>query len=121
MLEELVRNEAIQNNVMFLQGTYNVEALFNVADFMVLSSKQEGLPYVLMEAASIGKPHIATDVGGVSEFIIHGETGMLVPPSDPEKLADAIKDLLNNPETVERLGKKATRKVSPTVYIREVH
>ena len=51
-----------------------------------------------MEAASIGKPHIATDVGGVSEFIIHGETGILVPPSDPEKVTAAIKDLLVNPK-----------------------
>jgi len=110
VLEGLVRNEEVQSNVMFIQGTFNVEGLFNVADFMVLSSVREGLPYVLMEAASISKPHIATDVGGVSEFVIHGETGILVPPSDPEKLADAIKNLLDNPETVERLGKRAREK-----------
>jgi glycosyltransferase involved in cell wall biosynthesis len=110
MLEELVKNNDVQGHVVFLQGGFNVEALFNIADFMVLSSMQEGLPYVLMEAASIGKPHIATDVGGVSEFVIHGDTGILVPPSDPLKFADAIKDLLDNPETVERLGKKAREK-----------
>ena len=69
----------------------NAEALFNIADFMVLSSRREGLPYVLLEAASIGKPHIATDVGGVAEFITDGESGVIVPPGDPEKLADAIR------------------------------
>ena len=110
MLEGLVRNEDVQSNVMFIQSTFSVEALFNVADFMVLSSKREGLPYVLMEAASIGKPHIATDVGGVSEFIIHGETGILVPPSDPERLAAAIKDLLVNPKMLESLGEKGQDK-----------
>ena len=110
MLEELVRNEAVHDHVMFLQGTSNVEALFNVADFMVLSSIREGLPYVILEAASIGKPHIATNVGGVSEFVIHGETGVLVPPNDPEKLADAIKDLLDNPEKVDLLGTSAREK-----------
>ena len=110
MLEGLIRNEDVQSNVMFIQSTFSVESLFNVADFMVLSSMREGLPYVLMEAASIGKPHIATDVGGVSEFIINGETGILVPPTDPEKLAAAIKNLLDNPETVERLGKRAREK-----------
>jgi L-malate glycosyltransferase len=110
MLEGMVRNEAVQDHVMFLQGTSNVEALFNVADFMVLSSIREGLPYVILEAASIGKPHIATNVGGVPEFVIHGETGVLVPPSNPEKLADAIKDLLDNPERVDRLGIRAREK-----------
>ena len=110
LLEELVSSEKVLDHVLFLQGTYNVEALFNVADFMVLSSIQEGLPYVLMEAASIGKPYIATDVGGVSEFIIHDETGILVPPNDPEKLVAAIGNLLANPAAVERLGIKAREK-----------
>ena len=110
MLEKLVRNEDVHNQLIFLNSLFNVEALFNIADFMVLSSVREGLPYVIMEAASIGKPHIATDVGGVSEFVIQGETGILVPPSDPAKLADAIKDLLNNPGTVKKLGKRAREK-----------
>ena len=110
MLEKLVRNEDVQNQVIFLHSLFSVEALFNIADFMVLSSVREGLPYVIMEAASIGKPHIATDVGGVSEFVIQGETGVLVPPSDPAKFADAIKDLLNNPGTVKKLGKRAREK-----------
>ena len=107
MLEELVRKEKIENHVIFLHGMSNVEALFNVAEFMALSSVQEGLPYVLMEAASIGKPHIATNVGGVSEFVIDGETGLLIPPSNPAKLADAIELLLGKPALVKKLGKSA--------------
>ena len=110
MLEEIVKNEDVQDHAIFLHRTFNVEALFNVAEFMVLSSKREGLPHVILEAASIGKPHIATDVGGVSEFVIHGETGILVAPSDPERLAAAIKDLLDNPKAVKSLGKKAQEK-----------
>lgn len=110
MLENLARNEDVQNHVIFLHSLFNVEALFNIADFMVLSSIREGLPYVIMEAASIGKPHIATNVGGISEFIIQKETGILVPPSDPAKLADAINDLLLNPDTVQELGKRAREK-----------
>ncbi len=109
-LEELVFKEEIENHVMFLHGMSNVEALLNVAEFMVLSSVREGLPYVLMEAASICKLHIATDVGGVSEFIINDETGLLVPPSDAEKLANAIQGLLDKPETTKRLGRNAREK-----------
>ena len=114
MLEDVVRNEDVHRHVMFLQGTFDVETLFNLTDFMVMSSIREGLPYVLMEAASIGKPHIATDVGGVSEFILNGETGILVPPSDPGALAVAIEDLLKNPQKVKTLGEKAREK-----YVRE--
>jgi glycosyltransferase involved in cell wall biosynthesis len=109
-LEELVFKEEIENHVIFLHGMSNVEALFNVAEFGVLSSVQEGLSYILIEAASIGKPHIASDVGGVSEFIIHGNTGILVPPSDPEHLANAIQSLLEKPETAKRLGRNAREK-----------
>ncbi len=109
-LQELVRSEGVSEHVRFLQGTYNVEALFSAAEFMVLTSIREGLPYVLMEAASLGKPHIATDVGGVSEFVVHGETGILVPPRNPQKLSDAIRNLLENPELTARLGKKAKEK-----------
>jgi len=122
MLEDLASDEGVQNHLMFLAGTFDVETLFNVADFMVLSSKREGLPYVLIEAASIGKPHIATDVGGVSEFVVDGETGILVPPSDPQKLADAISNLLEKPELVAGLGKNAKEKfLSEFSYERFIH
>jgi glycosyltransferase involved in cell wall biosynthesis len=89
---------------------FNVEALFNIADFMVLSSMREGLPFVILEAASLSKPHIATYVGGVSEFIVDGETGILIPPGDPNKLADAIKKLLEKPALVKTLGRNAREK-----------
>ena len=109
-LNQLVKQEGVRESVIFLPGTYSVEALFNVADFMVLSSKQEGLPYVLLEAASLGKPHIATDVGGVSEFVSHEETGLLVPHGSPGQLADAIARLLNNGAEAIDLGRKAKEK-----------
>ena len=101
---ELVERFGLGEQVRFLGALYDVEALFNVADFMVLSSVREGLPYVLLEAASIGKPHIATNVGGVGEFILSGNTGILVPPKDPRALADAIAQLLSDQGMVRRLG-----------------
>lgn len=111
MLEELILKEKIGDHVIFLHGLLDVEeALINASEFMVLSSRQEGLPYVLLEAASVGKPHIATDVGGVSEFVIHGRTGILVPPSDPERLANAIQSMLEKPETAKELGMNAREK-----------
>jgi glycosyltransferase involved in cell wall biosynthesis len=110
MLEELICKEEIDDHVIFRGSMSNVEALINVAEFMVLSSVREGFPYILLEAASIGKPHIATDVGGVSEFIVDGETGILIPPSDPGKFADTIQELLDKPALVKKLGRSAREK-----------
>lgn len=109
-LERLIREEGFEKQVLFVGDTFNVEALINVSDFMVLSSLREGLPYVLLEAASLGKPHIATNVGGVSEFVIDGETGILVPPGSRQALADAIYNFLQSPQTAKRLGVNARQK-----------
>jgi glycosyltransferase involved in cell wall biosynthesis len=67
-----------------------VEALFKASDAVVLpyrSATQSGVTHV---AYALGRPVITTDVGGLSETVIPGETGMVVPPEDPEALADAI-------------------------------
>lgn len=65
-------------------------------DLFVLSSCHEGCPNVLLEAMALGIPCIATDVGGVSEVISHGENGYLVPANDEKALADAISELCSN-------------------------
>lgn len=64
----------------------------------VLPSLYEGFPNALLEAVAARVPVIASDVGGVHEFVRHEENGLLVPPGSPSKLADAIRSLLQNPE-----------------------
>ncbi|HAL57873.1 MAG TPA: hypothetical protein DCP63_15775 [Bacteroidetes bacterium] len=110
-LRALAAEFRIENHVRFLRADTNVEALLNVSEFCVLSSIQEGLPYALLEAASIGKPHVATAVGGVPDFVSHNETGLLVPPNDPKALGGAIGHLLDHPEECKRLGANAKVKV----------
>lgn len=106
-----IRDElGLENTVKFVHGTFDVELLFNISAFMVLSSVREGFGYVFLEAASIGKPHIATDVGGVSEAIIHNQTGLLVPPKNPEALANAIQTFLSNPSMVSTMGENAKKR-----------
>jgi glycosyltransferase involved in cell wall biosynthesis len=68
--------------------------LYNAADAIVMSSKCEGLPMALLEAASMGLPAVATDVGGNSEIITDGVTGYLVSPGEPAELADALRRLM---------------------------
>jgi glycosyltransferase involved in cell wall biosynthesis len=71
-----------------------VLALMRRARLFVLPSRREGLPYALLEAGIAGTPTVATAVGGVGEIVAADETGLLVPPEDPEALAAAIRRLL---------------------------
>ena len=81
------------------------------ATIYVLPSYYEGLPTTLLEAMSCGIPLIATDVKGSSEVITDGETGLLVPPRDPKKLAEAILRLLDDEELRERISINARKYV----------
>jgi glycosyltransferase involved in cell wall biosynthesis len=74
------------------------------ADLFVLSSAWEGLPISILEAQAAGVPQVATDVGGTGEALAHGETGLLVPPGDPEAMALAIETLLRDPARLARMG-----------------
>lgn len=84
--------------------------LYRAADLFVLPSRvagngdRDGLPNVLMEAQSQGVACISTNVSGIPELIVDGETGVLVPPNDPPALTRAIESLLRDPSARARLG-----------------
>jgi glycosyltransferase involved in cell wall biosynthesis len=73
----------------------------------------EGLSGAVRESLAVGKPVIATDVGGNRELVRDGETGLLVPPDDPDALADAISSLLDDPAMAARLAR------SGAAFVRE--
>jgi glycosyltransferase involved in cell wall biosynthesis len=71
-------------------------ALIRDADIFVLNSTYEGLSHLLIEALALGKPVIATNVGGNPELVEDGKNGLLVPAGDRTALAEAIVHLLKN-------------------------
>ncbi len=109
-LESLSRTLGIARSVIFTGATRNVPKLLNACDVSVLASSKEGMSNSLLESMILGKPVVATNVGGNDELIVDGITGFLVPRDDPSALAKASLKLIENRELSRRLGEKAKEK-----------
>lgn len=95
----------ITPNVRFAGNRSDIGRLLCAIDVFALSSTTECFPMALLEAMACARPAVCTAVGGVPEIISHGETGYLVPPKDPERLAAALLRLLSDPQTARRMGR----------------
>jgi glycosyltransferase involved in cell wall biosynthesis len=91
---------------------HELARLYDQAAVVVFPSRREGLPVALLEAMAHACPIVATDVGGIPQLIEHGQTGLLVPPRDPNALRTAIERLLAEPALARRLGQAARTTVS---------
>lgn len=111
LLEEEARELGIADRVTFTGHRSDARALLAGLDVFVLPSWIEGMPIVVLEAMAAGKPVVATRVGGTAELVVDGETGVLVQPRDPDALAAAIWELLDDPERARRLGAAGRRRV----------
>lgn len=105
------RRLGLNGQVVFAGFRPDAVALMGGADLVVLPSVHEGLPLTLLEAMALGRPVVASRVGGVPEVVTSGETGVLVEPMDVDALAAQILALLGDPALRERLGEGARRQV----------
>lgn len=79
-------------------------------DIMVVPSRQEAFGIVAVEAMAAGTPVVASNVGGLPEAVLDGETGLIVPPDDAEGLAVALRTLLANPERAREMGRRGRQR-----------
>jgi glycosyltransferase involved in cell wall biosynthesis len=118
-LKRMARALGIADRVAWIgaQDQHVVLAAYRTADLFVLPCRiagngdRDGLPNVLIEAQSQSLACISTAVSGVPEFIADGETGVLVPPDDPEALATAAARLMMDPALRDRLGAAGQQRV----------
>lgn len=110
-LETLARNLGIIDHIIFTGYRPDIMELMGIFALFVLPSLAEGLPVVILEAMLAKKPVITTSAGGNTEVVIDGETGTIVPPEDPDRLAEAIIYHLQNPEVSKRMGEKGYERV----------
>jgi glycosyltransferase involved in cell wall biosynthesis len=106
-LEALASRLGIAQHLRLLGHREDVHDLLSICDMFVLPSLSEGMPLALLEAMAAGLPAVATRVGGVTEVVDDGKTGLLVPAEDSGALAASIVNLLDNPLLAKELGEAA--------------
>jgi glycosyltransferase involved in cell wall biosynthesis len=120
LLQQMAVDLGLKDTVQFLGLVSDVESLYRRFDLCVSSSVREGLPVALLEAMAHGLPVVATDVGASSRIVCDGEGGLVVPPSDPVLLADAIARLLDDSILRRALGCGARKRVEQHYSIASV-
>lgn len=110
-LEQLRDQLGLSSWVVFVGERRDIPQILRSLDMFVLPSLYEGFGIAILEAMAAGKPVIATRVGGIPEFVVSGETGILVEPGDDRALADAIERLLADPEQAKQMGMRGHDRV----------
>ncbi len=110
----IAREEGVEDLVQFAgrKGRNELRAYYSAADVFVTTPWYEPFGITPLEAMACGTPVVGADVGGIRTTVVHGETGYLVPPRDPDALAVRLACLLGNRELARLMGKQAQARVA---------
>ncbi len=108
-LERMVAEKKLGDAVRFVGYQADIRDWLSLADVAVLPSFYEGLPLAAIEALGMARPLVATAVDGTPEVVLQGKTGLLVPPGDPTRLADAICQMLRDPVRAREMAQAGRR------------
>lgn len=109
-LEAEARGLGVAERLVLVGAHAEVVPFLSAADLLVAPSRNEGLGRALVEAMALGRPVVATRVGGIPAVVIDGETGRLVPPENPAALAGAVIELLGDGGLRHRMGEAGRRR-----------
>jgi glycosyltransferase involved in cell wall biosynthesis len=110
-LSRLITSLDLQEDIIFVGFQEDIPTILSAFDIFVLPSITEGTPHSILEAMAMEKAIIASAVGGVPEQIIDKESGMIVPPRDHNRLAEAILYILDNPRAASSYAQQARARV----------
>ncbi|UYV38732.1 glycosyltransferase [Rhodobacteraceae bacterium D3-12] len=112
-LERQAQQLGLADKVDFMgyRSQAEVAAMLADTDLLTLPSFAEGVPVVLMEAMAGEVPVVTTQIAGIPELVEHGKSGLLVPPGNMKKLAEAIEEILKNHDTSTKMGQAGRAKV----------
>ncbi len=118
-LRAYVEANGLDKSVVFMGLRRDIPQLLTSMDVFVASPLKEAFGINLAEAMYMRIPCVATNVGGVPEVIKDRETGILVPPADPDTLAEAVKELLDKPELAKRYSEAGKKRVEELFFVDE--
>ena len=110
-LKALTRTLGIEKEVTLAGQRDDVYDLINAMDIFLLPSLHEGIPMVLLESLALGRPVVASRVGGIPEIISHGKEGLLVEPGDVEELKENVSLLINDRTYADNLARAGRKRV----------
>jgi len=110
-MKNIAQELGLQGHIAFTGFQKEVGHFLKAFDIFVLASYLEGLGTSVLEAMSIGLPVVGTKAGGITEMIINGENGILVPSQNPVELSQAILTLAKNPHLRQEYGNNALKSV----------
>lgn len=111
LLRELVQKYAQEPQIHFMGWQEEVPMIIHCSDIFVLPSLREAFGLVILEAMACGTIVVATDNGGPREIIEQGKTGFLIPPANADRMVDALKTILQNPDQQRDIEKAALEQV----------
>ncbi|HZW68862.1 MAG TPA: N-acetyl-alpha-D-glucosaminyl L-malate synthase BshA [Pseudogracilibacillus sp.] len=117
---DLVDELGIRDYVLFLGRQKNISDLLSMADLILLMSEQESFGLVLLEAMACEVPAIGTNIGGIPEVIVHGETGYLAELGDSETAAKYAIELLDNEELLKEFSKRSYERARDVFHSRHI-
>ncbi len=110
-VEQEIRKAQLEDRILMTGYREDIPEILSFTDLGIISSVAEGVPQFLFQIMAMGKPVIATAVGGIPDIITSGVTGILIPPEDPAALVKAMVQALRDPESAGRLGEEGRRLV----------
>ncbi|MCD6360386.1 MAG: glycosyltransferase family 4 protein [Armatimonadetes bacterium] len=119
-LRALAEELGVAGHVVWLGFRDDVPDLLRLCNLLVLPSVNEPFGRVIIEAMAVGLPVVATSSGGVPEIVVEGETGLLVPPGEPEPLGEAITEILAAPERARAMGSAGRERALQRFDVRRV-
>jgi glycosyltransferase involved in cell wall biosynthesis len=119
-LEQLKTDLGLEKTLVFKGFIDNAKQLLSGVDIFLMPSRNEALPYAILEAGITGKPVIATSVGGIPEIISDMQDGILIHPNNSKEIAEALKYLLANDKKVSEFGEKLAQKTKASFSLKKM-
>lgn len=106
-LEQQVQQAALQDRIVFKGYVQDIDGVWAEHHALVMPSRFEGVPLAMIEAMLCGRPVVATDIGGIADWLQEGRNGFLIAKPTPEHIGDALERMWNQREQLEQVGRRA--------------